>query len=76
MATLRSSRAGGRLTLILGPKFQEFPLAHWTGNTFAYMPSGENAVGISAVTFVVSSGAASSFTVENLNAEKLGTFSR
>jgi CubicO group peptidase (beta-lactamase class C family) len=67
----------GRLTLLLGPRPEEFALAHWTGNTFAYLPRGENAVGISAVTFTPGTGGtASSFTVENLNAEKLGTFTR
>jgi CubicO group peptidase (beta-lactamase class C family) len=66
----------GRLVMVLGPRHEEFPLAHWTGNTFAYMPRGENALGISAVTFAVANGQATSVVVENLNQEKLGTFSR
>ena len=41
------------------------------------MPSGENAVGVSAVTFTIGSdGRAARFVLENLNAEKLGTFTR
>jgi CubicO group peptidase (beta-lactamase class C family) len=64
----------GRLVMLLGPRSQVFPLTHWDGNTFAYYPTGENAVGISSVTFSVSAGRARSLVVEYLNAEKLGTF--
>jgi len=68
----------GALVVELGPHRRAFALKHWDGNTFSYAPAGENAVGISAVTFTVPSGAkhASKLTVENLNADGLGTFSR
>jgi hypothetical protein len=68
----------GRLTMVLGPHREEFPLVRWTGNTFAFMPRGENALGVSSVTFTPGAvaGTIGSFTVEYLNAEKLGTFVR
>jgi hypothetical protein len=68
----------GALIMQLGPHRKAFALKHWDGNTFSFMPQGENAVGISAVTFTVAPGAnhASKVTVENLNANGLGTFSR
>jgi CubicO group peptidase (beta-lactamase class C family) len=64
----------GKLVMLLGPNKQTFALTHWEGNTFAYYPTGENAVGISSVTFSVSANHAQSLVVEYLNAEKLGTF--
>jgi CubicO group peptidase (beta-lactamase class C family) len=66
----------GRLVMLLGPRQQAFALTHWDGNRFSYYPTGENAVGISSVTFSVSSGRAQAMVVEYLNAEKLGTFTR
>jgi hypothetical protein len=64
------------LALSLGPKPLEFRLSHWDGNVFAYEPTGESATGISAVTFSVVRGKAKSMTVENLDSNHLGTFSR
>jgi CubicO group peptidase (beta-lactamase class C family) len=68
----------GSLVLHLGPKATAFPLVHWSGNTFAYAPGGENATGSSAVTFAVDKGASSAaaLTIEDLNEDKLGTFVR
>jgi CubicO group peptidase (beta-lactamase class C family) len=67
----------GRLVMVLGPRLEAFPLEHWSANTFSYVPSGENAVGVSAVTFTMGpAGHAETVTVENLNADKLGTFRR
>jgi CubicO group peptidase (beta-lactamase class C family) len=66
----------GRLVMLLGPHAQAFPLEHWDGNTFSYYPRGENAVGVSSVTFSVNGSRARSLVVEYLNAEKLGTFTR
>ncbi len=66
----------GRLVMLLGPRSQVFPLTHWDGNTFAYYPTGENAVGISAVTFSARGNRAQAMVVENLNEDKLGTFAR
>ena len=69
---------GNRLTLHLGPGGRKaFPLRHWSGNTFAYTPPGENSAGISAVTFSrVRGGRPTRLTVENLNEEGLGGFRR
>jgi CubicO group peptidase (beta-lactamase class C family) len=70
------------LVLALGPTPQCFPLTHWNGNVFAYFPTGENAAGIAAVTFLLSSeGRAGSVNVELLNGNPvisptLGTFRR
>lgn len=67
----------GRLVMVLGPRHTAFRLSHWDGDTFSYLPSGENAVGVNAVTFSIESdGHAARFVVENLDAEGLGTFIR
>jgi len=67
---------GHRLVLVLGPHDSRFPLTHWSADTFSYRRVGENALGITAVDFTVSGNRATQFTVEELNANKLGTFSR
>lgn len=70
------------LELALGPKPQQFPMTHWDGDVFSYEPIGENALGITALTFAVGSdGKASKVNIENLNGEPLidpdlGTFVR
>lgn len=66
----------GRLVMLLGPQLKAFPLSHWDGNTFAFYPTGENAVGISSVTFSTRGNRAQSMVVEYLNENKLGTFTR
>lgn len=73
----RITARGGRLTMRLGPKGR-FPLTHWSGDTFSYVPAGENATGIASVRFTVPRGAqrARMVRVENLDAEGLGTFRR
>ena len=79
-ATVTTTPEG--LQLALGPKPQLFPLIHWDGNVFSYEPIGENALGITAVTFTVGTGGtATKVNVENLNGEpvidpELGTFTR
>jgi CubicO group peptidase (beta-lactamase class C family) len=68
---------GDALVMVLGPKSMEFPLTHWSGTTYSYEPTGENALGISAVTFAPPVGGESpQVTVEFLNADGLGTFVR
>ena len=62
--------------MTLGPKNARFALRHWSGNTFSYEPRGENAVGISAVTFRFGRGHRPKMNVEYLDAEGLGTFVR
>ncbi|MEU3841896.1 serine hydrolase [Streptomyces sp. NPDC028635] len=66
----------GNLSMTLGPKKMTFPLKHYTGDTFSYQTQGENAVGLSGVTFHTSSGRATSITIEHLNESGLGTFTR
>ena len=61
----------GRLVMALGPVPYNFELTHWDGNVFSYLPRGENAVGISAVSFNPDKLAV---TIENLDEHGLGTF--
>ncbi|XUM01817.1 serine hydrolase [Streptomyces venezuelae ATCC 10712] len=65
--------ADGALTLQLGPKPQSYRLTHYDGDTFSFPTAGENAVGPTGVTFAPDG---KSFTVEYLNTEGLGTFTR
>ncbi|MDI3422032.1 serine hydrolase [Streptomyces luteolus] len=68
---------GDELIMQLGPKKQRFRLTHYDGDTFSYSTTGENAVGLSGVTFTVDAeGRAEKVRVENLDANKLGTFTR
>lgn len=75
--TARITARGARLTMTLGPKSMRFALRHWDGNTFSYRPRGENAVGISAVSFRFGrDGRPAAMNVEYLDANRLGTFTR
>jgi CubicO group peptidase (beta-lactamase class C family) len=65
----------GRLVLELGPDPMRFRLTHWSGNTFSYLPRGENATGIAAVTFHKQKGRVTRVNVENLEAD-LNNFRR
>ncbi|MGW4562182.1 serine hydrolase [Streptomyces sp. NPDC004561] len=71
-----TSDGSGNLSMTLGPRKMSFPLRHYTGDTFSYRTQGENAVGLSGVTFHTSSGKATSVTIEHLDANGLGTFTR
>jgi hypothetical protein len=63
--------------LLLGPKREAFPLTHFSGDEFSYLPRGENAVGPSAVTFSFDGGGnANRLEIEFLNDDGLGVFSR
>jgi CubicO group peptidase (beta-lactamase class C family) len=65
------------LALKLGPKPEEYALRHVTRDVFAYQPVGENAYGPSAVTFAVGAdGRAASVTIENLDTDGQGRFTR
>jgi CubicO group peptidase (beta-lactamase class C family) len=67
----------GGLALQLGPKKDAFPLQHFDRDLFTYQPVGENAYGLSAVTFSVGAdGKADSVNIENLNINGQGTFAR
>ena len=63
--------------MTIGPKKASFALRHWDGGTFSYEPRGENAVGISAVTFRLGrDGRPAAMNVDFLDAQGLGTFNR
>ena len=65
------------LVLKLGPKQQSFALQHFARDVFTYQPVGENAYGPSAVTFMVGADQkATLVTIENLDTNGQGTFSR
>jgi CubicO group peptidase (beta-lactamase class C family) len=65
------------LALTLGPKHTLFALRHFARDVFSYQPVGENAYGPSAVTFMLGPDQkATSVTIENLDVDGQGTFSR
>jgi CubicO group peptidase (beta-lactamase class C family) len=73
----RITARSGRLTMSLGPNPATFALRHWNGSTFSYQPQGENAVGISAVTFRLGrDGRPAAMKIEFLDGQGLGTFNR
>ncbi|HEX4987970.1 MAG TPA: serine hydrolase, partial [Candidatus Binatia bacterium] len=60
-----------------GPRKTSFSLKHYNRNVFFYETAGENEVGLTGVTFTIGTdGKATTMTVENLNSEGLGTFTR
>ncbi|MGW1894521.1 serine hydrolase [Streptomyces sp. NPDC002004] len=72
---LTVSTEGSTLVMSLGPRKMRFPLRHYTGNTFSYDTTGENAVGLSGVTFTLGpDGDATKVRVEHLDGNGLGTF--
>ncbi|WP_432249024.1 serine hydrolase [Streptomyces sanyensis] len=65
------------LVLRLGPDGMRFPLTPFDGDTFSFETTGENAVGRTGVTFTVGEdGTATRMTVERLDGNGLGTFTR
>ncbi len=67
----------GKLVLQQGPKKDAFPLQHYNHDVFTYQPVGENAYGLSGVTFTIGADLrAMSVVVENLNIHLQGTFTR
>ena len=67
----------GGLVLYLGPNRQEHAMEHYDRDVFLYQPTGENAGGLSAVAFDVGPDRqASSVTLQNLDIEGQGTFTR
>ncbi|MFF6885318.1 serine hydrolase [Streptomyces sp. NPDC012421] len=63
----------GGLVLRLGPEPQTYRLTPYDGDVFSFETRGENAVGRTGVTFAEDG---QSFTVEYLDGEGLGTFTR
>jgi CubicO group peptidase (beta-lactamase class C family) len=65
------------LVLELGPARQSYPMQHFARDVFTYQPAGENAGGLSAVSFAVGADQrAKSVTIENLDVNSQGTFTR
>ncbi len=71
----RITHSGNRLTLTVGPKQLRFPLTHWDGDEFTFVPTGESAPpgSLSALTFTAG---AHGFTAEYFNQYGLGAFTR
>jgi hypothetical protein len=67
----------GGLVLLLGPKKDAFLLRHFDRDVFTYQPVGENAQGLSAVTFAVGADKkATRVVIENLDVQGQGSFTR
>ncbi|MCE9534311.1 MAG: serine hydrolase [Planctomycetes bacterium] len=65
------------LVLQIGPKKLSFTLRHWDRDTFFYQPEGENASGLSAITFRVGPDRkAAQVTIEYLDLQGKGSFGR
>jgi CubicO group peptidase (beta-lactamase class C family) len=75
---VRIVSAARSLRLLIGPRPDDYVLRHWSGDLFAFYPTGENALGITAATFNADASrpAATSVTLEYYNATGLGTFTR
>lgn len=75
---IRIASEGTSLHLLIGPRPDDYLLIHWSGNLFAFDPTGENALGITAATFNpnASGSRAKSVTLEYYNTTGLGTFTR
>jgi CubicO group peptidase (beta-lactamase class C family) len=75
VGTARVVRAGAGLALELGPDDDQtrYPLTPWGGNLFSYVPTGENALGPSAVRFRPADG---TVTIEHLDDSGMGTLTR
>jgi len=76
--SLEIKAEGDRLALVIGPSRLTYALDHWTGDSFVFSPSGENAPmgSRSEVVFHLAGDRAQSVTVEFWNNNQLGTFSR
>ena len=71
------SGADAGMVVSLGPKRAPFVLSHFERDVFTYQPVGENAYGPSAVTFTIGADRkARSVTIENLDINGQGTFTR
>jgi CubicO group peptidase (beta-lactamase class C family) len=67
----------GGLTIVEGPQQKTFSMKHYQRDTFTYQTEGENAVGVSGITFTIGpNGKATQVLVENLNAHGEGIFKR
>lgn len=74
-ATVVASSKG--LSMVLGPAHKTYALEHWSGDTFAFNPGGENGTGLSAVKFAPAQrGHAATLWVELFDESGLGTFTK
>ncbi len=72
---IAASDAG--LVAELGPARQPYPMQHFDRDQFTYQPSGENAAGPSGISFTIGADQkARALTIENLDANGQGTFTR
>lgn len=69
--------ANGKLALIIGPQAKKLPLSHFDRDTFTFETQGENAAGLSGVTFSMGAdGKAQSLVIESLNKHGQGQLMR
>jgi len=69
--------SGESLVLRIGPEPREFPLTHFDRDTFTWQPTGENAYGLSGLTFALGDdGTASSFFDQYLASDGPGQLQR
>lgn len=67
----------GGLAIVQGPKEMTFPMTHFDRDTFTYVTQGETAVGTAGIFFHLGADDhATSVTVENLDIDGQGTFTR
>src|SRR5438093_11391637 len=65
------------LAIVQGPKSKNFPMKHYDRDTFTYETEGENAVGVSGITFTIGpDGKQKQVLSENLNVRGEGSFKR
>jgi hypothetical protein len=67
---------GGEQRVLIGPRPNEYPLTHWSGNEFAFYPTGESALGISAANFLGKGAKAGALRLEYYNDNGWGTLIR
>ena len=66
------------LTLVLGPKEMQFPLQHWDGDTFAFVPVGEaELVGsLASIVFKLDQGQVQGFDIDFYNTGGAGHWTK
>jgi len=69
---------GDHLVVELGPTDYRLPLDHWDGNSFSFVPTGENAPhgSRSSATFTMNGDTASALTLQFFDTQGLGTWTR
>ena len=69
---------GDRLVVHLGPADYRLPLDHWDGDSFSFVPVGENARhgSLSSATFTMDGDTANALTLQFFDTQGLGTWTR